>query len=60
MIVSGLVGFVAGAVARALCELARYAAWSRLEDEVEDWKASPRGRVHSFLDGLTANPSEEG
>lgn len=55
-----LIGVAVGALARLACELARYAAWRGLEGEVEEWKASPRGRVHGFLDGLTANPSEEG
>lgn len=55
-----LVGVALGALARMLWEMARYAAWRGIEDEVELWKASPRGKFHGFLDGLTANPSDGG
>ena len=58
--VSGILGFIGGALARATCELLRYAAWSGLESEVEAWKRSPRGRVHGYLDGLSEYPPYEG
>ena len=53
---SGIVGFIVGALARAACELVRYAAWSGLENELEVWKRSPTGRVHGYLDGLSEYP----
>ena len=56
MIAGAIVGLIVGAIARTACELGRYVAWRGLEGEVEAWKASPRGRVHGFLDGLTEYP----
>lgn len=52
------VGVLSGGLGRLAYELARWLSWRSLEDEVERWKVSPRGRFHAYLDGLTNPPTE--
>jgi len=52
----GLIGLGLGIIIRLAFEAKRYHAWDTLEDEVDEWRRSPRGRFNGYLDGLTESP----
>lgn len=46
------VALAVGILTRLVFEYSRYRSWDGLEDEVEAWRESPRGRFNAWLDGI--------